>query len=197
MHASGMEVPATPPRRKLFGLAQRSLSMARKGGRRKAWKRVELSAVISVGALAAADVIGSTTTSDTASDNYFATSAVVSMVWEVPTDSLEGPLLVGLAHGDYSDSEIEEYLENAAGFSRDDLVGTEIARRKIRKAGIIVARGANEDSQLNDGKAMRIKLGFLINEGKSLKFWAYNVGSATLTTGTQLELQGEMFGFWT
>ncbi len=98
----------------------------------------------------------------------------------------DGPLEVGVAHGDYTLAEIEEYIENTGSWNESDKVQSrEVARRLIRSVGIVSA----DEPRLNDGKPVRTKLNWLLNEGQTLDLWVYNYGAA-LTTGAVLNVNG-------
>ncbi len=104
----------------------------------------------------------------------------------------DGPIMVGLAHSDYTDAEIEAFIENTGSWSRGDLVAQEVGKRKIRVVGIFQTPAlAAEASVLNDGKPITTKCGWMLTTGQTLRFWAYNLGTSALaTTDPRLELQG-------
>ncbi len=104
----------------------------------------------------------------------------------------EGPIIVGIAHDDYTDAEIEEFIENTAGWTQGDKVAQEIARRLIRTVGkfALQASTATTEQVLNDGKPIKTPLRFGVTAGQGLKFWAYNSGAGALMTGTVIEVNG-------
>ncbi len=92
----------------------------------------------------------------------------------------EGPIEVGVAHGDYTLAEIEEYLENTGSWNESDLISSrEIAKRLIRSVGIL----SHREDVLNEGRVVKTKLNWLLNEGVTLDLWAYNISTGILTTG--------------
>ncbi len=93
-----------------------------------------------------------------------------------------GPIQVGVAHFDYSDAEIEEWIENVTSWDEGDLPSQEIANRKIRSIGTIPMVTSLAASPLNDGKPIKTKLNWIVNQAQGIKFWAYNQGSAALAT---------------
>ncbi len=98
-----------------------------------------------------------------------------------------GPVIVGVAHSDYTSAEIEAFIENANSWTRGDLVAQEVAKRKIRIVGTFDTPGTDTDPSfdtysLNDGKPIRTKCGWTLTTGQTLKSWAYNAGSAALGT---------------
>ncbi len=94
----------------------------------------------------------------------------------------EGPIVVGIAHSDYTSAEVEEFLENqGGGWSQGDQTAMEIGRRKIRVVGAFQA--ALQDEVLNDGRPIKTKLRFTLATGKTLSAFAFNKSDGGLTTG--------------
>ncbi len=109
----------------------------------------------------------------------------------------DGPITVGIAHGDYTAAEIEEVLENSGSWAAGNLVAKEIANRKIRRIGTfdlsaVQASTVGGAAVLNDGKAIKTKLNWLLRTGQTLKLWAYNEGSGALVTGSSVSIQGHV-----
>lgn len=104
----------------------------------------------------------------------------------------EGPILVGLAHGDYSAAEIEEWLEANASWVSSDQIANEKAKRKCRIIGYLEEMTGG-DRLCNNGNVIRVKLGWKVQEGETLNLWAYNEGSAVLTTGGIVEVKGPIY----
>ncbi len=114
------------------------------------------------------------------------------MTWSIDGHTAgEGPIIVGLAHEDYSDAEIEAYLENPAGWTPQDLVAQEISRRKIRIVGSFSGLTASES--LFDGRAVKTKCNWRNGPADTLKVWAFQKSGAPLTTGTRLVNVGNAF----
>lgn len=105
----------------------------------------------------------------------------------------EGPVEVGIAHGDYTDAEVEECL-SAELNDPDNLILAERARRKIRRVGSFWVQSANE--ALGDGRTIRTKCRFMVGDGHTLAFFAANRSSAALTTAGSLNIQGTIYGRW-
>ncbi len=93
-----------------------------------------------------------------------------------------GPIQVGVAHFDYSDAEIEEWIELVTGWDEGNLQSREVANRRIRSIGSIPMVTSLAASPLNDGRPIKTKLNWVVNPAQGLKFWAYNQGSAALAT---------------
>ncbi len=106
----------------------------------------------------------------------------------------EKPVTCGVANGDLSVTEIAEKLD-AAPSSQSAIIELERQRRPVRKIGTF-GDGPLVAETLNDGKSIRVKLGFAIANSTNLDFWLRNQSGATLTTGMILELQGEVYGYW-
>ncbi len=95
----------------------------------------------------------------------------------------DGPILVGLAHGDYTDAEIEAVIENSLSWDVGDKIQQEIARRLVRIVGTF--RGGPEASApvvLNEGRLIKTKLNWTFITGATLKVWAYNLGASGLAS---------------
>ncbi len=124
-------------------------------------------------------------------------SVVDSDIFAISMDALwgmrdhtanQGPIVVGVAHGDYTAAEIEECLEAVASWDSGDKVEQERRRRKVRQIGIFP--GLDADEVLNHGVKIRTKLGFVLQVGETLSLWTWNRAGVTLTTGTIITLQG-------
>lgn len=105
----------------------------------------------------------------------------------------DGPVIVGVAHSDYSIGEIEEWVENQGGWEEADEIGQEIAKRKIREVGMFaIPEGATGSGtvMLNDGKPIHTKCGWMLTTGQTLRVWAYNTGTGALTTNPSYHPQG-------
>ncbi len=109
-----------------------------------------------------------------------------------PIESV-GPIVVGVAHSDYTDAEIEEYIENLNSWDEGALIQSrEINRRLVRRVGQFdIPASATESSVLNHGKPIKTKLNWILLQGQSLRYWAYNQGTAAIaTTNPDVRLQG-------
>ncbi len=168
--------------------------MARHTGKRKKWHRVEFSESFALGTLADGAAAVSNLTGGSASDNFYATSVEASWSMEALTAG-EVPIVVGLAHSDYSAAEVEAWIENTASFSQDDLVAQEVSRRKIRNVGQF-SDTDETDLVLNEGNKFKTICKFLVNEGKTINAWAYNKSGSALMTGAVINIQGEIIGYW-
>ncbi len=96
----------------------------------------------------------------------------------------DGPIEVGYAHPDYTDTEIQEWIQNQGSWDSTDMISQERARRKIRSVGMFKSpvSVSTEIVYLNDGKPIFTKCGWQLTTGQSLKVWAFNHGSSAIAT---------------
>ena len=104
----------------------------------------------------------------------------------------EGPHVLYVAHSDYSNTEVEEAIKAATSWDQGDLVSREQANRKVRLIGNI--GGESADEVLNDGKPMRIRLGFMLEEGDTLQFGVF-AQTGNITTGAAISVAGHANGW--
>ncbi len=93
----------------------------------------------------------------------------------------DGPILVGIAHSDYTAAEIESWIENLNSWDSGDLLAQEIAKRKIRYVGQFQSPATvQEVARINDGRQFRTKANWQLETGDTVAVWAYNQGSSPL-----------------
>ncbi len=103
-----------------------------------------------------------------------------------------GPIMVGVAHSDYTLAEIEEWIERSGSWSMSDLVADEVRKRLIRRIGVFRIPPSAAGAVLNDGKPIRTKLNWSLITGQGLQFFAYNLGTSALsTTSPNVNIQGK------
>ncbi len=173
-----------------------AVALAKSGRKRKFrnYLRGEVDEQFALGTLAANTVI-TDVVDDTLREKAWLSSVVLTWALDNFTPATtDGPIMVGVAHSDYSTAEIEEWIENAASWHQGDMVAQEIGKRRIRKVGMfrsdaaVTATGAYV---LNDGKPIKTKCGWQLITAQTLRFWAYNTGeSALATTDPNVHLQG-------
>lgn len=149
---------------------------------------------LSLGTLAAGTLVG-VAFDETVNERTFVSSVVCSWSlsnWTAGDD--DGPIVVGLAHGDYSDAEIEAYIENTGSWNEGDLVQSrEVGRRLIKRVGQFMVTDIQAETihTLNNGMPVKTKLNWVLNQGATLKYWAYNQGASALaTTDPDVRIQG-------
>ncbi len=94
-----------------------------------------------------------------------------------------GPFQVYVAHGNYTDAEVEEFIEQATSWDLGDMVAKEIRSRRIRLIGVFEnPKAVAETARLNDGRPITTKLNWVLAEGDTVKFGLYNSGGIAATT---------------
>ncbi len=138
-----------------------------------------------LGALAGADVL-TQQVADAVEEKMIVTSIQCSYALSNYTPTADaGPLIIGVAHSDYTDAEIEEWIELTTGWASGDLVSREISQRKIRRIGTFESpESATLFVRLFDGAQRKLKLNWILTTAQNIKFWVYNTGSAALATTT-------------
>ncbi len=167
-------------------IAQRSGTILMAKGRRRRYLRGQINHKLQLGTLAAKVVIGSSLT-DVLTEEAWLSSVVATWSlnkWTSAAD--DGPILVGVCHSDYTDAEIEEWIENTGSWeTKDKVQGREVGRRLIRRVGSFRANPADAGTAnyvLNNGRPIRTKCGWMLSTGQTLKVWAYNQGGSPLAT---------------
>ncbi len=121
----------------------------------------------------------------------------IRAVWSLLnyTPIANNSIIVGVAHSDYTDAEVEGWLESAGSWDRGNTTAREVRSRMCRIVGTFrVGAGglASDVSVLNDGRPIKTKLNWLLTEGQTIKLWIFNGGSAAYaTTVPVLEVQGK------
>ncbi len=104
----------------------------------------------------------------------------------------DGLIMVGLAHSDYTAAEIEEWIENTAGWSQADLIAQEVGKRKIRKVGVFDTPNITLTTAVLFDRVITTKCGWMLQSGQGLTLWAYNMGDSNLaTTDPIVHVQGK------
>ncbi len=147
---------------------------------------------LSVGALLDNDVIDADLLGGNLTEDFYWVGS--KLVWSTRGGtSGEGPIEVGMAHGDYSAAEIEENLE-VAFLGPLGKIEQEQARRLVRRVGTF--SGISSPENLNNGEAIITKSNFVQQDGASPSGWAHNLSGATLTTGLVIVATGHLYGRW-
>jgi len=148
-------------------------------------KGVRTRATLNLSTLASFDLLSGTLLS--VSDNEYRLASV-NATWAINGLTVtEGPILVGIAHGDYTDAEIEEAIEASASILKADKIAAEQANRLVRIVGVL---GLTGNAEIGDGMVIKTKLNWAIPEGVVLKFFAYNQNASPLSTGAVVNVAG-------
>ncbi len=179
----------------IFILLIALIAMARKGRRRRSMGRYIRGPVdeeLDLGTLAARTLIGANFDSVVNERTLVSSLVATWALSDVTVATGDGPVLVGVAHSDYSDSEIESWIEVTNSWNEGDLVGQEVANRKCRRVGVFESKDlAAETAVLNDGKPIKTRLNWILLQAQTLKVWAYNMGSSPFaTTNPTLRVAG-------
>lgn len=144
---------------------------------------------ITVGNLVAGAMAETATAAATETCYALSADLLISVSGMTPGD---GPLDIGLFHGDYSTAEVAECLDAVTdAFQEGDLVTKEKAKRRVRRIGQL--SGGLADEVLNDGKPIRVRIKFAVDAGQDLGFYARNADSAQRTTGAVVHIKGKIY----
>ncbi len=138
---------------------------------------------LSLGTLAGNTLV-SDTWDQTVSEKALISSIEVAWSLDDFTEATDvGPLYFGVAHSDYSDAEIEVFIENLGSWDEGNLVDKEITGRKIRQIGTFDSiASAVLSLGFNEGRPVKTKLNWMLTTGDTLKMWVYNAGTASIAT---------------
>ncbi len=155
----------------------------RKPMKRRRYLRGNIDEDLPIGTLAAKDVV-LVAFDETVNERSLVSSVVASYsISNFTPIATSGPIMVGIAHGNYTAVEIEAFIENTGSWSEGDKTSQEIAKRQIRMIGIFeILSNVTLSVRLNDGKPIKTKLNWILNQGVGLNLWAYNLGAAAVAT---------------
>lgn len=146
---------------------------------------------IALGTLAANTLLLGAT--DTVNERSRISSIVCtySLAGMTPTENA-GPILIGVAHSDYTLAEVEAWVELQSGWDEGNLASREISARYIRRIGQFdVPPAANQSVALNEGRQIKTKLNWVLLQAQGLNFFCYNTGTAAVaTTDPNVHVQG-------
>ncbi len=161
--------------------------MAKRKGRRpnfQNFRKVICFDTLALGTLAAEKVTAEVFIMSNATDKIRVSSIRTKFIWDEAVDQ-EGPIMFGVSHGDYTVVEIEEFIEAVGAVQFGDKIAAERSRRLIRILGVL---STDEKADPQSGFTTT-KLNWTLGEGKTILFWAFNLGG-TLTTGGLLRASG-------
>ncbi len=126
--------------------------------------------------------------------NLYVISADLQVMVRDLTSGEGEPSSWGLSHSDYTNTEIKENQEvNLLG--PGNKIEQERSRRLVRDGGQLIHLTA-EDELIPLDRVHRIKVKFVVQEGKALEIWLKNRSGAPLTTGAVFEWHGKVYGRW-
>lgn len=147
---------------------------------------------IALGALANLDVIGQVSTMSAALVEDYRIIKMDGWIFYETTQG--GPLIVGIAPADMSDTEIEECLE-ANPVDGQDTPATEQVNRPVFPLAVIhnvSAAGPRAGQVVSIEKTLR----WTFQRQEGWKYWAYNRSGGTLTTGGVIGVFMKYYGVW-
>ncbi len=157
-------------------------------------------ATLSLGTLADQAVVSTSLLGGNLTEDLYAISMDVLADIGGLTAGEGEPALLGVAHGDYANTEIAEAL-NVILLGPGNKIEQERARRLVRKVGTFHGNDLNTQVQMKmigrDGsRLVRIKLKFMVQSGQDLSIFVQNLSQGTLTTGAVLKFSGTAYGRW-
>ncbi len=159
--------------------------------RRYNLRRVRLSVAGSVGAIASLDV-GSFALTGTPVNPTRLISLIASFATADQVTTDDG-LSFGVAHGDYTNAEIEECLEATNSINPGDKITRERANRLVRLIGIIQKDASGTNGSFKSGAKQKIRLNWPMAIGQQLVLWFRNGSSNVYTTGTSFLVDGDLW----
>ncbi len=168
--------------------------------RRKGFVSIPFEGTFAIGALAnkavaIGDLFGGNLTED-----FYAISCDIDAEIVGLTAGEGNPSVLGLAHSDYSVAEIAENLVVKL-LGPGNKIEQEQQRRLVRKAGTFHGDQLNTAIEMPmSGKTgpgeQRVRLKFVIQNGKTLDVFVFNKSGAVYTTGATCKFFGTIYGRW-
>ncbi len=161
--------------------------------RRFTMRKVRVTGSLSLGALAALDVVSGAIT-DASTDPYRLISANLRYTLVNLGAVIDDGQEFGLAHSDYTAAEIEECLEATASIDLGDKIAQEQANRLVRSIGIMTGgNAAAGNMDFNDGRPVKTRLNWKMSTGDTLNIWVRNSSGVVYTTGATVSTLGEIW----
>ncbi len=170
--------------------------MPRKGRNNKGFVAIPISGGLSLTTLGNNTVIKSDVISGNFTEDFFAISVDLNVSVDDITAGELLPAEWGVCHGDYTVAQVNENL-NVALLGPGNKIQQEQARRLVRRGGVFKSDPVLTTKLQTDFAGMkRIKLKFVVQDGKALQIWIKNRSGSPLTTGSQLVWSGTLYGRW-
>ncbi len=164
-------------------LATALIGAAKRG--RKNWNKFRsgtLEIDLAMTALAAKTLVSQSSENVVDTARISSVDATYAITGYTPTDGV-GPFLFGVAHSDYTNTEIEVYIEQSGSWDLGDKQSQEVRSRRIKILGQIGQQASGVQNMVyNEGKKLRSKLNWLLAEDDGLDFWVYNMGDQSVAT---------------
>lgn len=158
--------------------------MARKGGRNMSrYVSGAIDFLLSAPTLAGQTLLSGMLTQTVVDSMRVSSIKCVYTLSNVTPQANTGPMLFGVAHSDYDDTEIEGWVESAGSWDLGNKTAQEVRSRLIRQIGVFDTDISSTNVvRVNDGKPIKTKLNWNLAEGQSLRYWVYNTGATAYAT---------------
>lgn len=114
-------------------------------------------------------------------------------------DNGEGPIMVGLADGSLTSAEIEEAIE-ARPVDSNDYPANEQCMRPVWPFDGQMVVSVDTTNGANGGSVIMISgehnPRWTFSDSEAWRYWVYNVGAQTLTTGSTTRFITKNYGVW-
>lgn len=164
--------------------------------RRRAFnlRKVRVATNVTIGALAAFGLVKGTMIPASANPYRIVSAKLAYQVVDIGAEIDDGHE-IGLAHGDYTATEIEECVEATGSIDIGDKLLQEQADRLVRSIGFAIQIGANIDASaaVNEGRPIKTKLNWKVGIGDTVDAWIRNGSDTVWTTGSTLAIIGEVW----
>ncbi len=107
---------------------------------------------------------------------------------------LDGPIIIGLAAGQITAAQVEQALEAVP--LNSDATALEESNRPVWPLEIFLIPDADLADNATLVRKGSINLRWTFNNPSGWVWWAYNVSSGALTTGSIAVILAKMFGMW-
>ncbi len=108
---------------------------------------------------------------------------------------LDGPIIVGVSHGDLTGAEVEEALESIV-LGNDNIVANEQAMRPVWPLEVFIIPDADSADNATLVRKGTFKPRWTFPNPAGWRWWVYNNSDAQLVTGTNLNILAKCFGVW-
>ncbi len=157
--------------------------------RRRGFRAVRVDVALDIGALAAAAITSGILVTNGTETIYLISA---DLTWSYAEHAAgQGTMECGLAHGDYSNTEITEWYNEGSVLIHDDKIVIEKSRRQCREA--VTLQGSLAQEVANDGKAIRTPLRFTLESGQTLSMWVRNNDPNAFSGNTLVRCSGTLF----
>ncbi len=170
--------------------------------RNKGFVAIPFEGSFNLGALASDAVVSTDMLGGDLTEDFFAISCDIEAELIALTAGEGNPSMLGIAHGDYANTEIAEALLVKL-LGPGNKIEQERARRLVRKSGTFHGDGLNTATEMamqgRKGPGIdRVKLKFMLQSGvsKGLSVFVFNKSGAVYTTGGVCKFWGTLYGRW-